>query len=69
MTTLSNLIAALGVLLIVVAIGGLAGIWWALLVLGFFLLASAYALNSQAVVAEPAVPAAVTLLADRAKAA
>lgn len=48
MTNLSNLIAALGTLLIVIAVAGLAGGWWACLVLGLFLLASAYALHLQA---------------------
>ena len=48
MTNLSNLIAALGTLLIVIAVAGLAGGWWACLVLGLFLLVSAYALHRQA---------------------
>lgn len=47
MQNLSNIIAALGTLLIVIAVAGLAGGWWACLVLGLFLLASAYALHQQ----------------------
>lgn len=48
MRNLSNLIAAVGTLLVVIAVAGLAGGWWACLVLGVFLLASAYALHLQA---------------------
>jgi hypothetical protein len=60
MQNLSNIIAALGTLLIVVAVAGLAGGWWACLVLGVFLLASAYALHLQA--APPVELAEVTPL-------
>lgn len=53
---MSNLIAALGALLIVIAVFGLAGGWWSLIAAGVFLLVSSYALHTQAtaVAAKPA---------------
>lgn len=51
----SNIIAAIGTLLVVVAIGALAGFWWGVLVLGVFLLLSSYAMHRAAATVGPVV--------------
>lgn len=58
---MSQLFAALGALVIVIAVFGLVGIWWSMIVLGLFLLASSFALHTHA--QEPAA-ASVTKLAE-----
>lgn len=65
MSKLSNLIAAAGTLLIVGAVCGLAGIWWGMLVLGGFLLASSFAMHQEVSVLTVVGP--VSAVRDRVK--
>lgn len=56
--TVTNLLGLFGVLAVVVAVGGLVGVWWALLTGGVFALG--LAVLAQTVGAEPAVEDAPT---------
>lgn len=53
----ANVIAVLGLVAIVIAVGGLAGVWWAVLTAGVFAFALGWVGMTQAAVAEqsPAV--------------
>lgn len=53
---LSNCLALLGVALLTLAVGELAGIWWAVLLIGLVLIVMAYAVHTQEQQARP-VPA------------